>query len=200
MFACAGRTNLPMMCAYIGAYCGFGLLSALIGDVSLDRERHQPGPGAIDPASRLAASFLFIATVVVASLDAGRFHWTRTIAWRLELSALTVFVIASAVQAWAMAVNPFFSSAIRTQSERAHQVMGGGPYHFIRHPGYLAMMLIMPATALALDSLVALIPAFCYSVLILWRTAREDDFLTGQLVGYADYSARVSRRLIPGLW
>lgn len=187
MFACAGRFGIPMMWAYLRAYCGLGVLSALIGDVSLDAERRKPGSGAIDTASRPAASFLFLATVVVASLDAGRFHWTRTIAWPLEFSALIVFVLASAVQASAMTANPFFSTAIRMQSERGHRVMDGGPYRFIRHPGYLAMVVVMPATALVLDSLVALIPGFCYTTLILWRTKREDRFLTDQLAGYAEY-------------
>lgn len=75
-----------------------------------------------------------------------------------------------------------------------------GPYRAIRHPGYLTMVVLMPATAVELGSLIALIPAFCYSTLILWRTDREDKFLASQLARYADYSARVSRRLIPGLW
>lgn len=78
--------------------------------------------------------------------------------------------------------------------------MTSGPYRLIRHPGYLAMAILMPATALALGSTVALIPAFCYSSLILWRTRREDRFLTDQLAGYAEYRIKVRDRLIPGLW
>lgn len=78
--------------------------------------------------------------------------------------------------------------------------MHGGPYRFVRHPGYLAMVAMMPTTALALGSLVALIPASCYSVLILWRTKREDEFLTERLAGYAEYAARVHYHFIPGVW
>lgn len=99
MFACAGRVNLPMMWAYLGACCGLGLLSAVIGHVSLDAERRKPGPGTIDSASRPDASLLFLATVVVAALDTGRFHWSRAITWPVECSALLVFVLASALQA-----------------------------------------------------------------------------------------------------
>lgn len=200
MFACAGRINLPMMWAYLGAYFSFGLLPALIGDGSLDAERRQPGPGAIDPASRPAASFLFIATVVVASLDAGRFHWSSAITWPIQYTALMAFFLASTVQVWAMAVNPFFSAAIRIQSERTHRVTTSGPYRLIRHPGYLAMAITLPATALALGSTLALVPALIYSVVILFRLQREDGFLTENLASYAEYAESVRHKLIPGLW
>lgn len=200
LFACAGRVNLLMMWAYLGAYCGPGLSGTLIANGSLDAERRQPGSGSIDPASRPAASLLFLATVAVASLDSGRFHWSSASTRPIQCAALMVFVLASAFEVWALSANPFFSAAIRIQSERRHRVMTAGPYHVIRHPGYLAMAITMPTTALALGSLVALIPGFCYSTLILWRTKREDRFLTDQLAGYAEYSIKVRHRLILGLW
>lgn len=200
MLACAGTVRLPMMWIYLGVYWGLGFPAALIADVSLDAERRQPGPRAIDPVSRPAASLLFVATVAIASLDAGRFHWSGTFPWAIEFDALIVFVLASAVQNWAMSANPFFSTAIRIQSERNHRVMTGGPYRFIRHPGYLAMATTMPATALALGSFVALIPALLYSSLILWRLVEEDQFLRENLPDYPRYTGTVRRRLIPGLW
>jgi protein-S-isoprenylcysteine O-methyltransferase Ste14 len=61
-------------------------------------------------------------------------------------------------------------------------------------------MIAMPATAVAIGSAAATIPAFCYSGLIIWRTAREDEFLVSQLAGYTPYAARVRYRLIPRLW
>jgi protein-S-isoprenylcysteine O-methyltransferase Ste14 len=58
----------------------------------------------------------------------------------------------------------------------------------------------MPATALALGSMTAMIPALGYSGLILWRTRKEDEFLAEHLAGYAEYAAQVRYRLIPGFW
>jgi protein-S-isoprenylcysteine O-methyltransferase Ste14 len=200
MIACAGTARLPMMWIYLGVYWGLGFPASLIADVSLDAERRQPGPGGIDPVSRRAASLLFLATVAAAAFDAGRFHWTVRIPHAIKLAALAIFALALAVQNWALAANPFFSTAIRIQPERGHRLIGTGPYRFIRHPGYLAMAIIMPATALAIGSLAAMIPALGYSGRILWRTNREDEFLTEQLAGYADYAAQVRYRLIPRLW
>jgi protein-S-isoprenylcysteine O-methyltransferase Ste14 len=200
MLACAGTVRLPMMWIYLGVYWGLGLPASLIADVSLDAERRHPGTGAIDPVSRPAASLLFLATLATASLDAGRFHWTGAIPWVIKFDALIVFVLASTVQNWAMSANPFFSTAIRIQSERGHRVMTSGPYRFVRHPGYLASAISMPATALSLGSLLALIPALSYSAVMLWRTNREDQFLKGELEGYSRYTGKVRYRLIPGVW
>jgi protein-S-isoprenylcysteine O-methyltransferase Ste14 len=151
-------------------------------------------------SSRPAASFLFLATVAVSALDAGRFHWSHVAPWTVRFTALFAFMLASAVQTWAISANPFFSSAICIQSERGHRVMTSGPYRFVRHPGYLAMVISMPATALALGSLISLIPALLYSILILWRLRQEDRSLREKLVGYSDYAAAVRQRLIPGVW
>lgn len=200
MFACAGKLNLPMMWEYLGIYWCLGLPAAVIADVRLDTERRVPGPGGIDAVGRPAATLLFLATIAVAALDAGRFRWSQKLPCGVQTASLFAFMLAGAIEAWAISANPFFSTAIRIQSERSHRVMTGGPYRFIRHPGYLAMAISMPATALALGSLVALVPALLYSGLILWRTLREDAFLKENLSGYSAYVQLVRHRLIPSLW
>jgi protein-S-isoprenylcysteine O-methyltransferase Ste14 len=97
-----------------------------------------------------------------------------------------------------MAVNPFFSPRLRLQSN--HRLVAGGPYRFLRHPGYLAMLVAVPATAIALGSLAGLVPALGYQILILSRTMREDRLLREELGGYAEYAGTVRYRLVPGLW
>jgi protein-S-isoprenylcysteine O-methyltransferase Ste14 len=199
LMLCAGRMN-GAMTAYLLIFAGMGLAIALVTDASQDSERRKPGPAGIDQISRRVASLLFLSTVSVAGLDYGRFHWTKAVSERAQVIALAVLISAAGVQVWAMAVNPFFSTAIRIQPERGHELVSSGPYRFIRHPGYLAMIILTPATALAIGSMVALIPAFCYSALVLWRVEREDQFLAKRLVGYAEFTARVRYRLIPSLW
>lgn len=198
LMLCAGRMNGTMK-AYLLIFAGAGLVTAAVTDTSLDRERRPPGPQEIHPNSRRGATILFLVTVVAAALDAGRFHWT-TLSGPTQILALCVLTLAAGLRVWAMAVNPFFSTAIRIQPERRHEVIARGPYRVIRHPGYLAMIILMPATALGLGSLVALIPAFCYSALILWRTEREDKFLVDRLTDYAGYATRIRHRLIPVFW
>jgi len=200
LFLCAGGMDNLMLNIYLAVFAVWGLIVAIVADRSLDRERRNPNLGRIHLGSRGAASFLFLATVMVAALDTGRFHWTHDIGTASQLAALVVLLLAAGLQILAMAVNPFFSTAIRIQTERGHRVINRGPYRYIRHPGYLAMALSMPATAIALCSAVALIPAMGYSFLILLRILGEDRFLKESLPGYSGYSGMVRYRLIPGLW
>jgi protein-S-isoprenylcysteine O-methyltransferase Ste14 len=111
--------------------------------------------------------------------------------------ALVTFAVAILIQAWAMAVNPFFSPVVRIQSERGHRLVTHGPYRFVRHPGYLAMLIAMPASAIAIGSWLALIPALAFSGVIVHRTVLEDQFLRAHLAGYAEYSDQVGHKLFP---
>ncbi|HEV2418052.1 MAG TPA: isoprenylcysteine carboxylmethyltransferase family protein [Terriglobia bacterium] len=189
-----------MLKAYLAAFAGMGLATALAAEAALDGERRKPGPAEIDPGSRFVASLLFLATVIIAALDAGRFRWTPEVTATTQIVALVALILSGALQVWAMTANPFFSTDIRIQSERSHELVTHGPYRFIRHPGYLAMAIFMPATALTLGSVIALIPALSYSALILHRIMREDRFLREKLGGYARYAETVRCRLIPGIW
>jgi protein-S-isoprenylcysteine O-methyltransferase Ste14 len=200
LFLCAGRMNDSMLNIYLVIFAGASLTAVLVADYSLDEERRTPGPGVNDSGSRVGASLLFLATVIVAALDTGRLHWTHAIDKASQLTALTVLLLAAGLEIWAMAVNPFFSTAIRIQTERSHRVIDRGPYRYIRHPGYLAMALSMPAAAIVVGSRVALIPALCYSLLVLPRVAREDKFLRENLPSYLQYAGVVRYRLIPCFW
>jgi protein-S-isoprenylcysteine O-methyltransferase Ste14 len=98
-------------------------------------------------------------------------------------------------------VNRFFSSVVRIQSDRGQRVVTGGPYAFVRHPGYSAGILIMLASGVALGSWLA--AAFLIAVMLpflLYRVIHEDRVLQSQLDGYADYARRVCWRLVPGIW
>jgi protein-S-isoprenylcysteine O-methyltransferase Ste14 len=128
-----------------------------------------------------------MATVALGALDVGRLQWAFPFSTKIQRAAFVVFIAANALQIWAMAVNVFYSTALRLQPERGQHLVTNGPYRFVRHPGYLAMLFIVPSTALILGSTLALLPASAYGALILSRAAREDSYLLKNLPGYADY-------------
>jgi protein-S-isoprenylcysteine O-methyltransferase Ste14 len=102
---------------------------------------------------------------------------------------------------WAELINPFFSGAIRIQADRGQRVVTQGPYAIVRHPGYAAGIMAAFAGALALNSLISIIPVAVITLPILvYRTIIEDQMLHEELPGYSDYAARVRYRLIPGIW
>jgi hypothetical protein len=92
------------------------------------------------------------------------------------------------------------SPALRIQTERGHSVITRGPYRIVRHPGYFAMLVAVPASALAVGSWLALIPAFAFSAVIVRRTTLEDRYLRQVLPGYLGYADSVCYRLLPGIW
>ena len=101
---------------------------------------------------------------------------------------------------WAMRVNRFFSSVIRLQEDRGHQLVTDGPYRWMRHPGYTAGILLCLSSGIALGSWLSALPAVACIPLLLRRTVAEDRFLKENLKGYSAYADAVRYRLVPGVW
>jgi len=200
VFIAAGSTLVPSLRDYVGVLSALLLFTMIAVDPELARERAHPAGGDIDPQSRNASGFLFLVTVIFAALDVGRLHQSDGVPPSWHLPAIIVFAAVLALQAAAMIVNPFFSPALRIQTERGHSVVTRGPYRIVRHPGYFAMLVAVPASALAIGSWLALIPAFAFSAVIVRRTALEDRYLRQVLPGYMDYADSVRYRLVPGIW
>ena len=118
----------------------------------------------------------------------------------VEGGALAAAALSMALVTWSMASNRFFSSYVRIQKDRGHVVASGGPYRYVRHPGYVGMLGFGLATPLILGSVWALIPAGLTLVVVVVRTALEDRTLQRELEGYQAYAQRVRYRLVPGLW
>jgi protein-S-isoprenylcysteine O-methyltransferase Ste14 len=136
----------------------------------------------------------------IAGLDVGRFHWSDSVPQSLRLVGLSIFALALALIIWAMRTNRFFSSVIRLQEDRGHELVTGGPYRWVRHPGYIAALLFCLSSAFALGSWLALLPAMACVPLLLGRTVAEDRFLKNNLKGYSAYADVVRYRLLPGIW
>jgi protein-S-isoprenylcysteine O-methyltransferase Ste14 len=79
-------------------------------------------------------------------------------------------------------------------------VATGGPYRYIRHPGYLGFLASYLGMSLALGSLWAILPVGLIACLLVVRTALEDRTLQDELPFYRDYAQRVRYRLLPGIW
>jgi protein-S-isoprenylcysteine O-methyltransferase Ste14 len=140
-----------------------------------------------------------MATWITAGLDA-RFHWSNAMpAWVLT-AGVAVAVLGADLFAWAMQSNNFFSSVVRIQKDRGHTVVAGGPYRFVRHPGYVGMSAFTLATPLILNSWWAFVPAAATAAATLLRTMLEDRTLHNELDGYVEYAGRVKYRLMPGIW
>jgi protein-S-isoprenylcysteine O-methyltransferase Ste14 len=194
------KVDLPRFWVYLALWCAAALYGSIAADSTLFKERLKPAGRGVDPFTVGALRLLAVAQLVVALFDVAVFHWSDTVPAVERAIAMIVFAGSMALAMRALVANRFFSSAVRVQSDRGHHVVSTGPYAVIRHPGYLGMMIAAPASALALGSWWALVPALTYTVLIGRRVRIEDRFLHEHLDGYPEYAARVRDRLIPGIW
>ena len=142
----------------------------------------------------------WIVMIILGGLDA-RYGWTPAIPsfWYVVGNGLVLFGFF--VTSWAMAVNRNFEVEVRIQEDRGHKVATGGPYRFVRHPGYTGVIIAfyfgMP---LALGSIPAFIAGLFGLVTMVIRTRMEDDTLQKELPGYRDFTRQTRYRLLPGVW
>ena len=151
---------------------------------------------------RFAAGLFFLLTITVAAFASGRLHFGFDVPTPLRDTARITFVLSGLLQTWAMLLNPFFSPVVRLQTARGHQVIAEGPYQFVRHTGGLAMLVAVPACAIALGSAargswIALIPAAGFITTIAKRARLEDEFLMQNLAGYKSSATKLRGGLLP---
>lgn len=115
-------------------------------------------------------------------------------------AGLAVVAAGFALSAWAMGTNPFFEGTVRIQAEAGHRVFEGGPYRYLRHPGYLGLVLWALGTPMLVLSTWSFWAAAATAAWLVLRTALEDATLRRELPGYADYCRRTRFRLVPGVW
>ena len=140
-----------------------------------------------------------LARYILAGLDQ-RYGWTGGFPLAAQIAALAVCVLSIALFFWAMASNAFFSQIVRIQSDRGHIVAKGGPYRYVRHPGYVGMILFEFGLSALLASWWALLAGGLCALLLVLRTALEDRTLQSELTGYSAYARQVRYRLVPGVW
>jgi protein-S-isoprenylcysteine O-methyltransferase Ste14 len=205
LFFPAGRIDWPSAWALILVYAGGVYLTdvwLIVRHPGLARERLIIPRTAERWDLRIISvvNFLLIGVALpLAGLDR-RFAWSPPLPAAVPAAGLILLAAMFVFTAWAMAANGFFSSAIRLQNDRGQTVAAGGPYRFLRHPGYLGMILQFLSIPFGLGTLTTCIPVLVIAGMYVYRTRQEDDFLRKELPGYAEYAGRVRYRLLPGIW
>jgi protein-S-isoprenylcysteine O-methyltransferase Ste14 len=144
-------------------------------------------------------TLVFIGQPFVAGLDF-RYSWSIHPASIVYIVGNLLMLAAYMLLAWSMVVNRNFEVTVRIQEDRGHRVVTSGPYRYVRHPGYVSVILTFIALPIALGTWTALIPGFIGIVVFIVRTALEDRTLQAELPGYADYTRQTHYRLLPGVW
>ena len=142
------------------------------------------------------SGLMFIVGFVVAGLDY-RFGWSHVPQW-VVIAASAVFLAAYGLYGEVMRENAYLSRTIKV--EEGQTVVDTGLYGVVRHPMYMATMLLFMMIPLVLGSWYGLIAFAFYPAIIVVRLKDEEDLLTRELPGYEDYKKKVKYRLIPFIW
>ena len=109
-----------------------------------------------------------------------------------------VFLLAYALYAEVLRENAYLSRTIEVQE--GQKVVDTGLYGVVRHPMYMATLLLFLSMPLVLGSLIAFVITLAYIPIIAARIRNEEQVLEQGLEGYTDYKKRIRWRLIPGIW
>ena len=139
------------------------------------------------------------AWLIFMSFDAVRFHWSPLPVW-LEFVGVVVLVCSFYLLFLTFRENAYLSPVVRIQEERGHTVVSTGPYHYVRHPMYAAMLVFVVGTSLLLGSGYGILLALLFMVVLARRAVLEERTLREELHGYAAYMTQVKYRLIPYVW
>lgn len=200
LFGIAGRIDLPMYWSYLIIIGLASVVGFAVIDPQLMRERTRPGPGGKDYITLYLGKLVLTSHLVVSALDVGRFHFSDAIPVWAQVGGLLILCGGLILTITSMAINKFFSSVVRIQKERGHQLISTGLYAIVRHPGYTGILMLTLGSALALGSWWGCVPAGVFMLMIVRRLLIEDRFLHEEMEGYVPYAKRVRYRLVPGVW
>ncbi|MBQ4474462.1 MAG: isoprenylcysteine carboxylmethyltransferase family protein [Lachnospiraceae bacterium] len=142
------------------------------------------------------SGIMFLAAFILAGLSF-RFGWLM-LPLPASISAATVFLAAYALYAEVLRENTYLSRTIEVQEDQ--KVIDTGLYGVVRHPMYLATVLLFLAMPLVLGSVISFVIMLAYIPIIAKRIRNEEEVLKNGLAGYEEYMQKVKWRMIPYIW
>lgn len=144
----------------------------------------------------LLSSLLFVAVFVIAGLNY-RFGWTEVPAAVVALGAVLVLT-GYAMYMEVMRENAWLSRTVEIQKDQ--KVIDTGLYGLVRHPMYLATIILFLAIPLVLGSWISFVLMLLYPTVLVKRISGEEKVLEEGLPGYIEYKKKVKYRLFPFIW
>lgn len=118
------------------------------------------------------------------------------LAWvGVTVSVFSVFLLTAAM--W-MAGNLY---GIRRNDAGDTYLVSGGPYRYVRHPGYLSGVLFIMGIALSLSSLIAWFAFVLVTAYSIFRIRKDEEKLEQMFTeAFTNYRVRTRWMLLPGIF
>jgi protein-S-isoprenylcysteine O-methyltransferase Ste14 len=119
------------------------------------------------------------------------------VGWNVPAGALVAAVFA--VGGWALTANRPGNFDIRPEPKPGGQLVTRGPYAYVRHPMYLAVMLAMPGFCLGYGEGWRWVALVALGIVLAIKMGIEEKAMAARHPDYAAY-ARTTKRIVPFLW
>ena len=144
----------------------------------------------------LVSGVMFLASFILAGLNF-RFSWLVSPAW-VTIAGTVIFLLAYALYAEVLRENEYLSRTIEVQE--GQKVVDTGLYGIVRHPMYMATVLLFLSMPIILGFIISFVVMLMYIPIIAKRISNEEKVLEAGLDGYKQYKERVKYRIIPFVW
>ena len=142
------------------------------------------------------SGLMFLVGFVLAGLSF-RFGWLMLPRW-VNIVGAVLFLMSYALYAEVLRENTWLSRTIEVQE--GQQVVSDGLYGIVRHPMCAVTVPLFLSMPLVLGSALAFAVFLAYPFIIAKRIRNEEEVLSRELKGYAEYKQKVKWRLIPFIW
>ena len=142
------------------------------------------------------SGMLFIMSFTTAGLN-WRYGWWMLPDWTVWTAA-ALFILSYILYAEVLRENAYLSRTIEVQE--GQKVIDTGLYGIVRHPMYMATVILFLSMPLVLGSPISFCIMLGYIPVIARRIRNEEAVLTSGLAGYKDYKTRVKYKVIPFVW
>ena len=139
---------------------------------------------------------MFVASFVVAGFNF-KFAWATAPDW-VTWIGVAIFLLSYVLYAEVMRENTYLSRTIEIQ--QGQQVVDTELYGIVRHPMYLATILMFLSMPLILGSIISFVIMLVYIPIIAIRIKNEEQVLEKGLRGYTQYKLCVKYKIIPFVW
>ncbi len=158
--------------------------------------KNRPGWDKVLTLLLYSAIFLWLLFI---AFDVVRLHWSPVNSY-LQVGGTALLGCSCYLLFIVFRENTYLSMAVRVQSDRGQTVISTGPYRYVRHPMYAAMIFFFVGAPLLLGAWLGIPLGILVMLILAWRAVLEEGALRQELPGYAAYMAQVKYRLVPHVW
>ena len=144
----------------------------------------------------LFSGLMFLSGFIIAGLNY-RYNWIILPNYIVIISSI-IFILAYILYAEVLRENTYLSRTIEVQENQ--KVIDTGLYGIVRHPMYMATILLFLSMPLILGSIISFVIFLIYPFIIAKRIKNEEEVLEKGLDGYKEYKEKVKYKMIPFIW